>query len=127
MRQTKTWIWLIGAPALIAGCAVADEPTTGKTAGQPIFSTAGMRVATEGIIDFGTTLFAENPTTLLEPLDFHKYEFNGHAGGNVTITAQATTCGDPDMVLDLFTADEFDAGQIQRVENDDDGLPCAQD
>jgi len=127
MRQTKTWIWLIGAPALIAGCAVADEPTTGKTADQPIFSTAGMRVATEAIIDFGTTIFPGNPTTLLEPLDFHKYEFDGRAGGTVTITAQATACANPDMVLDLFTADGFDAGGTQLIENDDSTLPCAFD
>lgn len=129
MKQMKKWMWLVGAPMLIAGCAVGgEEPTTGKTADQPIFSTAGMRVATEAIIDFGTTIFPGNPTTLLEPLDFHKYEFSGRAGGTVTITAQASpTCGDPDMVLDLFVADEFDAGQIQRVENDDDGLPCAFD
>jgi len=127
MRHTKSWIWLIGAPALIAGCAVAEEPTTSKTADQPIFNTAGMRVATEAIIDFGTTIFSTNPTTLLEPLDFHKYEFDGHAGGTVTITAQATTCGSPDTVIDLFTADNFDAGGTQLVEADDGGLPCAFD
>lgn len=131
MQQMKRWMWLVGVPALIAGCAVATEdPQTGKTAEQPIFSTAGMRVATEAIIDFGTTIFGTNPTTLLEPLDFHKYEFSGRAGGTVTITAQSTpTCGDPDTVIDLFTADGFDAGGVQLVENDDAGaaLPCGFD
>jgi hypothetical protein len=121
------WMWIVAAPMLIAGCATANEPKTGKAAEVPIFSTAGMRVAIEGIIDFGTVVFPTNPTTLLEPLDFHAYEFDGHAGGTVTITAQASTCNDPDTVIDLFTADDFDAGGVQLVENDDDSLPCAFD
>jgi len=88
--------WLVAIPALTTGCAPGDEPKLGQT-DRPIFSTESIQahLAGEGIIDFGTTVFAANPTTLLEPLDFHRYEFQGHAGGTVTITAQASTCGAP--------------------------------
>ena len=128
MRPMNGWKWIVGASALIAGCATADEPKTATTEDMPIFSTAGMRVATEGILDFGTTVFSTNPTTLMEPLDFHAYEFDGSAGGNVTITAQSSpTCGDPNLVIDLFTADDFDAHGVQLIENDNDSLPCPTD
>ena len=127
MQMTR-WMWTLGVPALIAGCATGDEPTLGKT-DLPIFSTQSIQghLATEGILDFGATVFKTNPTTLLEPIDFHKYEFSGHAGGTVTITAQASTCGAPDMVIDLFTADDFDAGGAQLIENDDSTLACTFD
>jgi hypothetical protein len=121
-------MWTLGVPALIAGCATGDEPKLGKT-DRPIFSTESIQahLAGEGIIDFGTTVFGTNPTTLLEPLDFHRYEFQAHAGGTVTITATATNCGDPDVVLDLFTEDDLAAGATQLIEADDSGLACALD
>jgi hypothetical protein len=128
MQMTR-WMWTLGVPALIAGCAAGNEPTLGKT-DLPIFSTQSLQghLAGEGIIDFGTTVFAANPTTLLEPLDFHRYEFQGHVGGTVTITAQASTCGAPDLVIDLFTDDDLGAGGAQLIEADDTvGLPCALD
>ncbi len=78
-------------------------------------------------MDYGTTVFGTNPTTLLEPLDFHRYEFQGHAGGSVTITAMAAKCGDPDLVIDLFTEDDLGAGGFQLIEADDSGLACAFD
>jgi hypothetical protein len=128
MQSKKRWIWIIGPFALSVGCAIANEPETGTAEAVPIFSTAGMRVAIEGIIDFGTTVFSTNPTTLMEPPDFHAYEFDGSAGGNVTITAQSSpTCGDPNKVIDLFTADDFDAHGVQLIENDNDSLPCSTD
>jgi hypothetical protein len=127
MKMTRR-MWTLGVPVLIAGCVAGGEPTTGQTGDLPIFSTAGMRVSAEGIIDFGTTVFSTNPTTLLEPLDFHAYDFDGRAGGTVTITAQSSpTCGDPNLVIDLFTADDFDAGGVQLIENDNDSLPCSTD
>ncbi len=127
MRITS-WMWTLGVPALIAGCATGDEPKLGK-ADLPIFSTESIQahLAGEGIIDFGTTVFGTNPTTLLEPLDFHRYEFQAHAGGTVTITATATKCGDPDVVIDLFTEDDLGNGGAQLIEADDSGLPCAFD
>ena len=127
MRITR-WMWTLGVPALIAGCATGDEPKLGK-ADLPIFSTESIQahLAGEGIIDFGTTVFGTNPTMLLEPLDFHRYEFQAHAGGTVTITATATKCGDPDVVIDLFTEDDLAAGATQLIEADDSGLACALD
>jgi hypothetical protein len=117
----------MGPLVLIAGCAIANEPKTGKTSDEPLVNTAGVRASDEGLLDYGTVVFSTNPTTLLEPGDFHKYKFDGHAGGTVTITAQASTCGDPDTVIDLFGPGDFDAGNPQLVENDDGSLPCAFD
>ncbi len=128
MKMTR-WMWTLGIPTLIAGCAAGTGDPTEKTAGQPLFSTQSIQghLAGEGIIDFGTTVFGTNPTTLLEPLDFHRYEFQAQAGGTVTITATATKCGDPDLVIDLFTEDDLAAGGLQLVEADDSGLACAFD
>src|SRR5262249_40652692 len=104
------------------GCSRVDAGT--RPPASEFFPTAGTRMTMEAILDYGTVVFATNPTTLLEPLDFHKYEFDGHAGGTVTITAQASSCGDPDLVINLFTADDFDAGRVALIENDDSTLPC---
>jgi hypothetical protein len=121
-------MWTLGIPAVIAGCATGDEPNLGKT-DLPIFSTQSIQghLAGEGIIDFGTTVFGTNPTTLLEPIDFHRYEFQAHAGGTATITATTPRCGDPDVVIDLFTEDDLAAGGVQLIEADDSGLACALD
>ena len=109
-------------------CGVGCEGSRGDAGtpppGPPFFQTAGIRSSIEGILDYGTVVFATNPTTLLEPLDFHKYEFDGHAGGTVAITAQASSCGDPDLVINLFTAAGFDAGGVSLIEDDDSPLPC---
>jgi len=125
MQMTR-WMWTLGVPVLIAGCATGDEPTLGKT-DQPLFNTQAFQghLAGEGIIDFGTTVFGTNPTTHMEPLDFHRYEFVAKAGGTVTINATATKCGDPDVILDLFSEDDLAAGGAQLIEADDSGLACA--
>lgn len=112
-NRMNRWVWLLGAPALIAGCAMADEPTTGQTSDQPLFLSPGMRVSLEGVLDFGSVVFAENPTTLLEAGDIHRYEFQGRAGGVVTVTMTAASCGAPDTFLDLSVLDtptEFPPG-----------------
>jgi mono/diheme cytochrome c family protein len=120
-------MWFIAAPALIAGCATANEPTTGQTSEQPLFLSPGVRVTLEGVLDFGSVAFAENPTTLLEAGEFHRYEFQGRGGGVVTITMTAASCGAPDTFLDLSVLDtttEFPLGAV----NDDAGLgPCPLD
>src|SRR5512140_1020710 len=104
MRQLNRWMWIFGAPVLIVGCATADEPKTSTTAAaQPLQITAGTRISTEGILSYGAVVFAENPTTLMEASDFHGYELDGQAGGNITITANASSCGVPDTVLDLLS------------------------
>jgi len=117
-------MWIAGAPALIASCAVGNEPKTGKTgktaAEQPLVLGAGTRLAIEGILDYGTVVFAENPTTLLEVNDFHGYEFDGKAGGIVTITMNSSSCGAPDTVLDLFGPEDANGDRGEHlVENDD--------
>jgi mono/diheme cytochrome c family protein len=90
--------------------------------------TAGTRIAFEGILEFGSVVFAENPTTLLEGSDFQSYEFSGRAGGNVTITMTGQTCGIPDTVLHLFgPADAAGNRGLNLAENDDAALPCAFD
>src|SRR6185436_6577210 len=71
------------------------------------------------ILDYGTVVFAENPTTLLEPGDFHGYEFDGKAGGVVTITMNGASCAAPDTVLDLFGPEDANGNRgASLIEND---------
>jgi len=122
-------MWIVGAPALIAGCATGSEPKTGTLSDQALTLTAGTRVNTEGILDYGTVVFAENPTTLLEAGDFHGYEFDGHMGGVVTITMTATSCSAPDTFLDLFGPEDANGDRgMDLAENDDADIGgCLQD
>jgi len=122
-------MWIVGAPALIAGCATGSEPKTGTLSDQALTLTAGTRVNTEGILDYGTVVFAENPTTLLEAGDFHGYEFDGHMGGVVTITMTATSCSAPDTFLDLFGPEDGNGDRgMDLAENDDADIGgCLQD
>ena len=111
---------MMGAPTLIAGCALSGEPKTGTLTDDPLTLTAGTRVSTEGILDYGTVVFAENPTTLLEVGDFHGYEFNGKQGGVITITMTGSSCGAPDTVLDLFGPEDANGNRgASLAENDD--------
>jgi len=128
MRQMNRWMWIAGAPALIAGCAIANDPQTGKASDEPLVLTAGVRVATEGILSYGAVVFAENPTTLMEANDFHGYELDGQAGGNITITVNASSCGVPDTVLDLLSPEDASGNRTFLLENDDANLaPCTLD
>jgi len=105
--------------ALIAGCAATGDPKTSETTDEALSLTVATRVAIEGILDYGTVVFAENPTTLLEAGDFHGYEFDGRAGGVVTITMTASSCGAPDTVLDLFGPQDASGNRgPSLVEND---------
>jgi len=128
MRQRSRWMWIAGAPALIAGCAVADDPTTSKTAAQPLQITPATRISTEGILPFGGTVFGTNPTTKLEGSDFHGYEFDALAGANITIKMTGSTCGLPDTQLDLFGPEDANGNRAFQFENDDVGTaPCTFD
>jgi len=113
MRQVKQWLWLVGAPTLIASCALqAGDPGTEKTGKevQDLDLTVGTRVTVEAVLTFPATVFAENPQTLIEAKDFHGYEFDGLAGGVVTITTRTNgSCGNLDTVLHLFKPED-DAG-----------------
>jgi cytochrome c peroxidase len=119
MRQLNRWMWIAGAPVLIAGCAVSHEPQAATTSDEALTLTLATRVNIEGILDYGTVVFAENPTTLLEPGDFHGYEFQGKAGGVVTITMKGASCGAPDTVLDLFGPEDANGNRgAHLIEND---------
>ena len=127
MREMTRWLWIAGAPALIAGCAVGDQLKTSKASDEPLELTPGLRVSTEGILSYGAVVFAENPTTLMEASDFHGYELDGEAGGSITITANASSCGVPDTVVDLFGPEDANGNRMFLAENDDAGGPCATD
>jgi mono/diheme cytochrome c family protein len=125
--QMKRWMWLVGAPTLLASCALdSTDPKTGETGkiAQPLDLTAATRLTIEGILDYGTVVFAQNPTTLLEAGDFHAYEFAGKAGGVVTITMTSTgntSCGALDTFLSLFGPEDEETGArgTSIAENDD--------
>jgi len=120
MRELNRWIWIVGASTLIAGCAIDGGEKAGKASEEPLTLSAATPVSTEGILDFGAVVFAENPTTLMEANDFHGYEFNGKAGGIITITANGTPCGTPDTVLDLFGPEDATGNRgASLAENDD--------
>jgi hypothetical protein len=87
-----------------------------------------MRVSLEGVMDFGSVVFAESPTSLLEAGDFHQYEFQGRAGGIVTITMTAASCGAPDTSLNVSGPIEGGEEVFTVTQNDDAGLgPCPLD
>jgi subtilisin-like proprotein convertase family protein len=122
MRQFSRALCIVGASTLVASCAIEDGGTTktGKAIAEPLTLTSATKVTTEGILDYGTVVFAENPTTLLEANDFHGYEFDGKAGGIVTITANGAACLAPDTILDLFgPADAHGNRGTSLAENDD--------
>jgi hypothetical protein len=114
---------------LIAGCASELPLKTEKTSDQSLVLTTDSKVSNEGLLSYGAVVFAENPTTLLEAGDFHGYEFDGKAGGIVTVTMTSTTCGAPDTTLYLF-GPEYAKGHrgSSLIENDDAFLPpCSLD
>src|SRR5882724_12717170 len=121
MHMTR-WIWTVGVPTLIAGCAATNEPRTSKAADEPLQITAGTKISSEGLLSYGAVVFAESTTTLLEPGDFHGYELDGKAGGVVTITLNGATCGAPDTVLDLFGPVNAAGNRAFLIEDNDAGF-----
>jgi mono/diheme cytochrome c family protein len=84
-----------------------------------------MNLTNEGVLDFNTVVFAENPTTLLERTDFHGYEFEGLANGVVTITVTGKACGAPDTQVSLFRPEDASGNRGTSIaENDDAFLTC---
>jgi hypothetical protein len=113
-------MWIAGASALLASCTLADDPKAGQRSEEPLTLTPGLRLSIEGILDYGTLVFQENPTTLMEAGDFHGYEFDGRAGGIVTISMTGSVCGTPDTVLDLFGPEDANGNRgSSLIENDD--------
>jgi hypothetical protein len=121
-------MWIVGVPTLFAGCALeGSDPKTSKTGiiSEELKITDGTIIANEGLLDFNTVVFAENPTTLLEKGDFHGYEFEGRAGGVITITMNAQNCGSPDTFLSLFGPENSSGSRgTSLIENDDAFTSC---
>jgi len=123
-RKASGWMLLLGAQTLVVGCALSDDPKVGKTS-EPLVLSANLNVAFEGVLEYGAVVFQENPTTLLERTDFHSYEFDGRAGGVVTITMNGKTCGAPDTQLALFGPEDANGNRgTSLIENDDAFLNC---
>jgi mono/diheme cytochrome c family protein len=124
-------MWIVGAPLIVSCVADGDvDPRTGKEINvEPLVLSAATPVSIEGILDYGTVVFAQNPTTLLEAGDFHGFEFDGKAGGNITITLNSTACQATDTILDLFGPEDANGNRgPSLIENDDAFLnPCALD
>src|SRR5262245_37593525 len=115
----RNWKFVVPALLLI-GCA-ADEVTSDEKIDQPLVLT-GAKVDFEGLLNFDTVVFAENPTTLLEANDLHSYEFEGKAGGVVTISmSSGTGCGTPDTFVFLFGPEDEETGDrgVDLIHNDD--------
>jgi Di-haem oxidoreductase, putative peroxidase len=129
MKQLKKWTWLVGASALLGGCALDNgiDPMTGKEIQEPLTLSATSNVAFEGVLDYGTVVFAENPTTLLARTDFHAYEFDGKAGGVVTITMTGKgACGALDTLVALFKPEDANGNRGTSIAENDDAFlnPC---
>src|SRR5262245_44857226 len=124
MRSTKSM--MIALP--LAACAIGDDGDPDKL-DDPLTLSGATPVANEGVLAFGATVFAENPTTLLERGDFHGYEFHGKAGGVVTITMTANVCTGADTMLHLFGPEGGDGNRGADLISADDspGLPCLTD
>jgi hypothetical protein len=108
--------WKLLPAIFLVGCAI-DESIS-KVDEELVLD--NKKIDFEGLLNFGTVVFAENPTTLLEQGDLHSYEIDGKAGGVVSISMTAGTCGAPDTLVFLF-GPEDDSGSRGRdlVHNDD--------
>src|SRR5689334_19817711 len=116
MRLVKQSLYL----ALVAGCAIGG----GDDSIDQGLELSSIDVIPEGILDFDTKVFSENPSTLLLPHTFHGYEFQGLAGGVATITLTSRSCTLQNLALDLF-APETASGDRGAVLHhaDEEGAP----
>jgi len=128
MRYAKRTLWMLLGLSALPSCATVTDPTTAKYDDELVL-TAATPVANEGLLPFNTAVFAENPTTLLEQGDFHGYEFKGKAGGVVTITMNAKTCGQLDTLLHLFGPENNEGDRGTDLVRSDDAFEgdCAVD
>jgi mono/diheme cytochrome c family protein len=110
---------------LLASCAIGDDGGGGKL-DEALVLGATTPLAAEGVLEFGTTVFAESPTTLLEAGDLHGYELHGKAGGIVTITMTAQTCSQLDPIVHLFGPEDASGDRGEDLASNDDTLraPC---
>ena len=102
------------------------EEKTGKEV-QDLVLTVGTRVGVEAVLNFPATAFIQNPTTLLEAKDFHGYEFDGQAGGVVTITTRTNgSCGNTDTVIHLFGPEDDGGDRGANIALNDDAFLSGQ-
>jgi hypothetical protein len=117
MRYAKRF--MCGLP-LLASCAIGGDDGGTDKIDDPLTLSAATEVAEEGLLAFNTTVFAENPTTLLERGDFHGYEFKGKAGSHITITMAAKTCNQVDTMVHLFGPEDDDGNRGSDLVRSDD-------
>lgn len=114
--------------SLVAGCALADSGPSGKD-DNPLTLSPTTHIDEEGVLEYGTMVFDTSPTTLLEPGDFHGYEFHGKAGGVVTISMTAKECEEIDPMVHLFGPEDVNGnrGAALAVSDDEASFNCRTD
>jgi mono/diheme cytochrome c family protein len=106
LRSRGVWIALgVAACAPGSSSKQPDQPVTladdDKSDGVTGAAATGRR-SIEGSLDFGTQIPTTAPNTLLNRGDRHLYEFQGLAGGVITIAMHADDCNKLDTLLSLF-------------------------
>lgn len=119
MRYGKTSLVFCGL-ASVAGCALGDDTGSSGKADEPLTLSPATHIDDEGVLEYGVMVFDTNPTTLLEPGDFHGYEFHGKAGGIVTISMTAKQCEEIDPVLHLFGPEDENGNRGAELATNDD-------
>jgi di-heme oxidoreductase (putative peroxidase) len=111
----------------LAACTNAPDV---KTEQLPLRLGPNVHVTSEGLLEFDSAISPDTPTTDLKKGEKQGWEFEGKAGGVVTIAMHGATCGAPDTFLFLFGPKDAtgDRGR-DLVHNDDadDDEDCALD
>lgn len=128
MRYAKQCSMFFGL-ATLASCALGDDSASSGKVEAPLTLSAATRIDSEGVLEFGATVFDTSPTTLLEQGDFHGYEFHGKAGGIVTISMTGKQCEVVDPVIHLFGPEDGNGnrGAALAVSDDDVRMACNTD
>lgn len=113
----------------LAGCALGDDSASSGKDDQPLTLSSAVHIDDEGVLEYGAMAFDSSPTTLLEPGDFHGYEFHGKAGGVVTISMTAKQCEEIDPMVHLFGPEDENGnrGTALAVSDDEASFSCRTD
>jgi hypothetical protein len=128
MRYGKTSLMFCSL-ATLASCALGDDTGSSGKADEPLSLSPATHIDDEGVLEYGVMVFDTNPTTLLEPGDFHGYEFHGRAGGIVNVSMTAKQCGQIDPVVHLFGPEDENGnrGAELAVNDDETRFNCSTD